>query len=165
VTWLANNWGNLASVLGFGLSICVLVVSVKAKAAAEGAKKAVELRTLATALRGCGDDVASLGQHLESKAWHYGDIVAGRAQRELSYITTRWKSHVDATSAEGLALASSHLEKVREQLRKGRTRELKESEVLALHRSVERIDMLLAAEVGKSESRMDVVLADRRKRS
>ena len=151
--------------LGFGLSIWVLIVSVKAKAAAEGARKAVELRTLATALRGCGDEIASLAQHLESKAWHYGDIAAGRAQRELSYITTRWRNHLDAKSSEGLALASSHIEKLREQLRKGRTRELKDPEVLALHRSVERIDMLLAAEVGKSESRMDVVVADRRKRN
>jgi hypothetical protein len=165
VTWLASNWGNLASVLGLGLSVWVLVVSTQAKAAAEGAKRALELRTLAMALRSCGDEMASLAQHVESQAWQYGDTVAGHLLRELSYITTRWVEHLDAKSAEGLALASSHVEKVRGQLRKARARALREPELLALHRSVERIEMLLAAEIGKSESRMDVIATDKGNRS
>lgn len=165
MSWLANNWGNVASVLGLGLSICVLIVATKAKAAAEGAKRALELRTLAAALRSCSDEIASLEQQIDNAGWRHGDTVAGRALRELSYVTSRWKDHLDEKSSEGLALASSHLEKVRGQLRKCRSRDPKGSEVRALRESVERIEVLLAAEIGKSESRIDVIVADVRTRS
>lgn len=151
--------------LGLGLGIWVLVVATKAKAAAEGARRALELRTLSSALRTCSDEIASLEQHVNNASWQQGDTVAGRALRELSYVTSRWKGHLDEKSSEGLALASSHLEKVRGQLRKCRSRELKESEVRALRESVERVEMLLASEIGKSESRLDVIVAETRTRS
>ena len=38
--FLKQNWGNLASVVGLGVSLCVLFVAQRAKEAAEGARSA-----------------------------------------------------------------------------------------------------------------------------
>lgn len=158
MAWLAQNWGNLASVVGVALSVWVAIVATRAKTAANEAKYAIELRTLGSALRGCSDEVGAVERHLTARTWGDADTAAGRAQRDLSYITARWHTHVDAKSSEALALAANHLEKSRSQLRKYQLRLPKETELLALHTAIERVATLLAGELGKCESRIEVIV-------
>lgn len=162
--WLTDNWGNVASVIGVILSGWAVIVSTSARNAAREAKRAVELRTLSGALKTCADDVSSLSLHFDTSAWRISESVVGRVLRELSYITSRWGRHLDEGSSGNLALAAAQLETLRTELHKLRSKAPRETDLRNLYRSSTRVEALLVAEVGKSESHIDVIAADTKKR-
>lgn len=159
--WIAGNWGSLASVLGLFLSAWAAVAATLARRAADDAKKAVEIRSLSGALKSCGDDVSALELYFDSKSWKLAEAVVSRTLRELSYIASRWKDHLDNSSTANCSLASAQLDTLQNELRKFRSRAPKDSEVRSIYKGVDRVAALLAAEFGKSEAKIDVVAATR----
>src|SRR4051812_14867507 len=115
--WFSGNWGSLASVVGLLLSAWAAVAATLARRAADDAKEAVEIRSLSSALKTCGDEVASLELYFDSKSWKPAEALISRALRELSYITNRWKDHQDDNSTANCSLASAQLETLQNELR------------------------------------------------
>lgn len=161
--WLLENWGNVASVLGLLLSGWAALAATFARRAADAARRAVELRTLSASLKSCGDDVASLPLHFDSRSWQQAETVVDRTLRELSFITSRWSGHLDSASVSACTLAETQLETLQNEVRKFRSREPRPTELRSLYRAASRIATLLATEVGKSEARIDVVTAHPRR--
>jgi len=160
--WLAGNWGSLASVVGLLLSAWAAVAATLARRAADDAKKAVEIRSLSSALKNCADEVSSLELYFDSKSWKPAEAVITRTLRELSYITSRWKDHLDDSSPAPLLLAFAQLDTLQNELRKFRSRAPKDSEMRGIYKVVSRVVALLATELGKSEAKIDVVATARK---
>jgi len=160
--WLAGNWGSVASVVGLLLSGWAAIAATFARRAADEAKKAVEIRSLSSALKNCGDDVSSLELYFDNKSWKPAEAVISRTLRELSYITSRWKDHLDSNGAANSSLASAQLDTLQNELRKFRSRAPKESELRGIYKVVSRVTALLATELGKSEAKIEVVTVARK---
>jgi hypothetical protein len=75
-SFLAQNWGNVASVAGLGISIWVLVVARKAKQAAEGARFYARLETIVEDLEEANNKAGFVGVFLRDQKWEVAQLFA-----------------------------------------------------------------------------------------
>ena len=100
--FLAQNWGNLASVLGAMVSVATLVVATKARQAAEGAKAVARRQSLTEVLQDTVRKNEQVGLFLSQRRW---DIVWLRAQEiagATSIVLSRWPHELSASSKDNL---------------------------------------------------------------
>lgn len=81
ICFATDNWGNLASVWGLGVSIYVLFVAKGARKAAEEARSAERLRTVLEELEDAAKKCTELGQFARAQKW---DLVHLRAQEVMA---------------------------------------------------------------------------------
>lgn len=105
---LFRNWGNLASVLGLTVSVATLVVSSKAREAAEAARAVARRQIFTEVLQDAIRKNEQVGLFLSQRKW---DIVWLRAQETAnatSLALTRWPMELGETSKDNL-LRAQHL--------------------------------------------------------
>lgn len=88
--FLAQNWGNVASVVGLGISIWVLVVAQKAKQAAEEARSAARLKSLVEVLEEASAKAQQIGFFLRSGKWDVVHLLAEGILNVCKLIRSRW---------------------------------------------------------------------------
>jgi len=152
MTWLAQNWGSVASAIGVVISIAVLVLSKRAAKAAEEAKKAIERRSAAQDLRGCSDKVSLMRLLCDNENWEVASFVCNGLIEDVTFLVNRWSTHFEGGTKAKLNLLANQLDTLNGQLRKFISRQpsLEESDSLA--GALTRITKIVSAEVGKYES-------------
>lgn len=96
--FFAKNWGNVASVVGVGISIGILFIAKRAKAAAEDAKRESRRRNLSEDLRDAQTKADQIGIFLRDRKW---DLVFLRSQEVASVCGTvlhRWTDEMNGHS-------------------------------------------------------------------
>jgi hypothetical protein len=100
--FVAEQWGNLASVLGLLVSAATLAVATKARQAAEAARAAARRQSLTEALQETVRKSEQVGLFLSQQKW---DIVWLRAQEvtaATSLVLTRWPEELSTGSRDNL---------------------------------------------------------------
>lgn len=108
VLWQAfhNNWGNVASVVGLGVSIATLVVATKAKAAADAAKAAARRQSLIDELQNAQKKAEDLGTYLHQQKWEIVHLRSQEVITSCSQILLRWgQESLSNSSHQQLLLA------------------------------------------------------------
>ncbi len=108
---LRNNWGNIASVVGLGVSIATLVVAKRARTAAEEAKIAARRQSLIDELQDAQKKAEDLGTYLHQQKWEIVHLRSQEVITSCSQILLRWG--MDSLST------SSHQQLVRAQQQSG----------------------------------------------
>ena len=80
-----DNWGNIASVWGLGVTFYVLFVAKGARRAAEDARSAEKLRTALAGLEDAANKCTQVGQFARDQKW---DLVELRAQEVMACCRT-----------------------------------------------------------------------------
>jgi hypothetical protein len=150
--WLADNWGNLASVIGVFLSALAFRAANRAQIAAAAAQSAVERRSLAQDLRDALEDVGFVKLLIDSARWDLAAHSCYRIVTDMTFLETRWNGHLDAASRKQFTLAISQLDTINSQLRKFRETAPTSETVDRLSQSILRVNTILSAEVGKHEA-------------
>lgn len=88
--YFANNWGNLASVIGLGVSVATLVVAKKAKAAADAAKFEARRQNLVDEIQDAQKRVEQLGAYLSQQKWEIVHLKSQEVISSCSQILRRW---------------------------------------------------------------------------
>src|SRR5438105_3270888 len=125
---LKQNWGNLASVLGLGVSVWVLLVAQKARQAAEIASAVARLKSLVEELGQASVKVQQVGLFLRDRKW---DIVQLRAEEILGsceLVLTRWGDHLDESFRNNLRSASTLARSIAGTAAESSMRELSQAE-------------------------------------
>ncbi len=100
--FLQQNWGNVASVLGLGVSVWVLLVAQKAREAAEQARTTARLRNLVEVLTEAGNQVHQLGSYLAGDQWGVARFLAGEVAGACRLSMERWGDALDSSSRRSL---------------------------------------------------------------
>ncbi|MEP7364150.1 MAG: hypothetical protein ABI972_12915 [Acidobacteriota bacterium] len=147
--WVANNWGNVASVVGLLVSIATLWVAQGARKAAQAARAEVHRKVLT-------DDLAMLASHARDMAsfvsgeqWAWADMRALELITELNRVSERWKLRLPPEIAESLLLAIEELMSCRQILVRAPAKAVSAREKRDLTGSADRIASHLAASHGK----------------
>jgi len=85
-----QNWGNVASVLGLGISVWVLIVAHGARAAAEQARSLARLKSLVEELESAANKVQLIGIFLRDRKWEIAHLLADEALSVCRATLTRW---------------------------------------------------------------------------
>jgi hypothetical protein len=153
--FLFRNWGNLASVLGLAVSAATLVVSSKAREAAEAAKAVARRQILTEVLQDAIRKNEQVGLFLSQRKW---DIVWLRAQETAnatSLALTRWPMELGKDSKDNL-LRAQHLSSSIASVALRVTGEMPALlEIAWISQAQGRVAQLLNAELGKSLRRSE----------
>lgn len=120
-SFLAHRWGDVASVAGLIVSIWVLVVARKARQAAEDARSAARLKSLAEFLDEASAKIVQVAVSLRDRKWdvvqllalevsgncklasqRWGDYLPNRARSDLRTVTTILRTSVDLATESSL---------------------------------------------------------------
>ncbi len=126
--FLRQNWGNLASVLGLGVSLWVLVVAQKARAAAEGARAVSRLKSLVEELEEASTRIQQVGIFLRDRKW---DVVQLRVEEILGScksVLARWGDRLNESSSNNLRSASTMTRSIARAAAESSVRELSQAE-------------------------------------
>jgi len=106
--FIAQNWGNLASVAGLGISVWVLVVAKKAKRAAEEARSAARLKSLTEVLEEAANKTLQVGIFLRGQKWDIVHLRAEEVSGSCRLVLGRWDDHLTEPAKNDLidAIAS-----------------------------------------------------------
>lgn len=151
--FLRDHWGDLASVAGLLTSAWVLILSSRAKAAADEARDAVLRLNLVDELRRLMDQLDPVEIAANSRAWAVAAHLAARMAKDMSLLIARWNQRLMPASRRKLALALSQTETLRSQLQtfSGRTPTSEELEATA--GAIAKVRLLGAGALGEEESR------------
>lgn len=89
-SFLAQNWGNVASVAGLAVSVWVLFVAKKARKAAEEARSAARLKNLVEALEEASAKALQIGIFLRAEKWDVVHLLVGEVLNVCKLIRSRW---------------------------------------------------------------------------
>jgi hypothetical protein len=151
--FFSDHWGDVASVLGLLTSLGVLVLSSRAKAAAEDARNAVLRLNLVGELRSLLEQLEPVDVGTASKAWAVAAHLAARLAKEMSLLHARWNQRLMSGSRKKLSLAISQTETLRSQLHAFATRLPTGEELQAAVAAIAKVRVLLAGALGEEESR------------
>lgn len=87
---LRDNWGNIASVVGLGVSIATLVVATKAKEAANAAKVEARRQNLTDEIQDAQRKAEQLGTYLAQQKWEIVHLRSQEVITSCSQILRRW---------------------------------------------------------------------------
>lgn len=93
--FLAQNWGSVASVVGLVISIWVLIVARKAKAAAEKARFLARLKTVVEELKEANNKVSLVGVFLREQKWEIAQLVANEVLGICVAASSRWGDQME----------------------------------------------------------------------
>jgi len=147
--FLAANWGNLASVFGFAISIATLWVAQKAEEAARGARDAARQRTLVEELQEAMAKAEQVGVFLSLARW---EIVWLRAQEIVSASSTvrsRWEDRLSEGSQANLLVVRQLSQTMAVAALEAMTASPSPLQINHMATAHGRILELLAAEVGR----------------
>lgn len=155
LSWIAKNWGNIASALGLIIGLWVLAISKGARQAALEARESVRRQSLSQELKSTSDDLSFLNLLCDGQNWETAAYLASRVMRDLSFIRTRWSKNIDDSSLQQLSLIQSTLETVNSQLRKFKRVGVSERELSRLESSINEMNTRLTEILGKYISKLD----------
>ena len=153
--FLFRNWGNLASVLGLGVSVATLVVAWKAREAAEAATAVARRRGLTEVLQDAVRTNEQVGLFLSQRKW---DIVWLRAQETTSAASlalTRWSLELGASSKDNLLRSQQLSNSIAGVALRGADEIPMPREIARISKAQGRVAQLLNAELGASLRRSE----------
>jgi hypothetical protein len=136
------------------ISIGTLVVARSARRAAREAKNAIESRTLTQELRACGDDVTRLTLFSHGRQWDLAMHTCSSAMNHVTFIDSRWSQMLDRESRTALLKVIDQLDTLHAKIQGFTLASPNEEAVADVLISVSRVSRLLAAQAGRSESRV-----------
>ena len=92
--FLRDNWGNLASVFGLGVSVWVLLVAQKAREAAEEARAFARLKSLLEELASANNKIELVGVFLRGRKWEIVQLLTDEALSACRSALARWGDHL-----------------------------------------------------------------------
>lgn len=155
---LRSSWGNIASVVGLGVSIATLVVATKAKAAADAAKAESRRQNLIDEIQDAQKKAEQLGAYLSQQKWEVVHLISQEVITSCSQILRRWgRESLPERSRNNLLVAQQQAGSIAEvALRAQRTapsdREFK-SLSIAQHKTLELLSVEAAEFAGIIEKR------------
>lgn len=93
-SFVAQNWGNVASVAGLIVSVWVLFVAKNAKKAAEEARSAARLKSLVEVLEDASDKHRQVGLYLRARDWNALHLLAQEVSDRCWQVSARWGDHL-----------------------------------------------------------------------
>ncbi len=132
--FLAQNWGNVASVAGLAISVWVLIIARKAREAAQEARSAARLKSLVEVLKEASEMVTQIGIFLRARQW---DLVRLRAEEVLgrcALVRARWRDALPADAKHDLIETVTAARSVAEAAAQASVRELSNDELRQINR-------------------------------
>ena len=108
-SFLANNWGNLASIIGLVVSVWTLIVATGAKKAAQEAIRESRRQKLSEELQNAVYRLEQLGHHILLRKWEIAYIRAQEIASACSLVLRRWPDTLNEASKDRILLAQSRL--------------------------------------------------------
>jgi hypothetical protein len=149
-SFLANNWGSLASIIGLGVSIWTLIVAKGAKKAAQDAIRESRRQKLTEELQNAVYRVEQLGHHILLKKWEIAYIRAQEISSACSLVLRRWTDTLNEPSKDRILLAQSLAASIAKAAMKASGTEPSEQQMQRIVASQLRAFQLLSAEKGES---------------
>ena len=155
LSFLARNWGNVASVIGLVFSILAFIFSKKATEAVREARAAILRRNFGDdmnmASRAAADIVAHVrGGHGEIALLRISDLMS-----QASYMVRRWDSSIPEDSRNNLLEARAQLGVVHEILSKATVAELDPRKRAKVIGACQRVCIAFNEEHGAAIKRVD----------
>ena len=150
-----QNWGNLASVLGLSISVCVLLVAQKAREAAEQARSLARLKSLVEELESAANSVQLIGVLLKDRKWDVVHFLADEALSVCQASLTRWGDQL-MESKSGLYNACTELRSISDSCVASVARTLSDEDWLGTIRAQREARVLISSALGhvrKAEER------------
>ena len=88
--FLKQNWGNVASVLGLAVSVCVLIVAEKAREAAEKARSYARVKSLVEELEEANNKIHRAGGYLRDRKWEIAQFLTDETLAACRSALARW---------------------------------------------------------------------------
>ena len=123
--FLKGNWGNLASVLGLGISLCVLWIAKKARDAAEEARLFARIKSLVEELEDANHKTQRAGVYLRDQKWEIAQLLTDEILGACRASLARWGDQL-RDSKNNLLRACTVLSSVGESCRSAATAPLAE---------------------------------------
>jgi hypothetical protein len=156
-SWWALNWGSFVSSLGLGVSIITLVVSRRAKQAAEDARDSIYQQTLATELNNAAINITYLHTVCDSGRFDLASHLSYQAVQKTAFLSQRWYTHLDDSSKKTLSRASAQLDTIVSQLLKFRAKAPIPEELNSLLGAIKKVNQMLNEEAGKYEAHVSTL--------
>jgi hypothetical protein len=118
VEFVLDNWGNLASVIGVGLSLFALIFARRASVAAKEAREAVLRRNLAQDIADAGAIAADVYNFVDSSRYDSAITFCTQLQTKTIYLMERHKGRVGEMPAQKLTSVLAQLEVIQKVLGK-----------------------------------------------
>jgi hypothetical protein len=106
-SFTVNNWGNLATVIGLGISIWTLVVARGAKKAAQQARNEARRQKLTEELQSAVHKIEQLGHYILSKKWEIAFLQAQEVASSCSLVLRRWSDTLNESSRDRILMAQA----------------------------------------------------------
>lgn len=149
IDFVATNWGNLASVLGFAVGVVTLLVARRARAAAEAALSEARSRNLVEELQEASRSVEQIGLFLRHGTWEIVWLRSQETMNACSQILARWGDDLSESSRNQVLSAKRLAASISESTGPGATPN--PSDVKRIGATQVRLSQLLSAELGTSK--------------
>jgi hypothetical protein len=149
-TFAANNWGNLASIIGLCVSIWTLKVATGARKAARNAWSEARRQKLSEELQNAVYRVEQLGHHVLLKKWEISFIRAQEVSSACSLILRRWADTLTELSKDRILLAQAQAVSIAKAAMRANSSPPTEQQLQRIVSAQQRAFELLSAEKGES---------------
>lgn len=154
-SFLANNWGSLASIIGLGVSIWTLIVATGAKQAAQEAIRESRRQKLTEELQNAVYRVEQLGHHILLRKWEIAYIRAQEIASACSLVLRRWPDSLSESSKDRILLAQSQAASIARASMRAHAVQPSEQQIQRIVAAQLRAFQLLSAEKGEALAIME----------
>jgi hypothetical protein len=126
--FFAQNWGNLASAAGLGVSVWVLTIAQKAKVAAEEAREAARLKSLVGVLEEAYERIVQVGIFVRNQEWDLVRLRGEEVATGCNMVRVRWGGKMSESSNGNLVEASEIARTITRAADAGSVRQLSRAE-------------------------------------
>jgi hypothetical protein len=146
--FLAQNWGNLASVTGLIFSMLAFVFAKRASQAAQQARDSVLRRSLGEDINGTSHTASELLLWIQAKRMEAALVKATDLVQQTSYLIQRWRSQLSTESRGNFLDAREQLRTIVQVL--GRDQPEATEHRSRLAESCQRVSTIFSEERGKA---------------
>ncbi len=143
-----DNWGNLASVVGFVFSLLAFIFSKKASVAANQARRAVLLRSFGEDMNIACKVAEDITMLVGADRGEAASLRASELVNRSSFFITRWEARLSESSKNHLLTAREQLKTVQDLLVKTPLRELPPKDKTRLVQTCQSISATFNEEYG-----------------
>jgi hypothetical protein len=153
--FFADNWGNIASVVGLVFSLLAFIFSKKASEAAKQARGAVLLRSFGEDMNLACKIAADMTMLVGVNRNEAASLRASELVNQTSFFITRWEARLSEKSKNGLLTAREQLKTVQDLLLKTPIGELPPKDRLRLVQTCQLISATFNEEYGLATKAVD----------
>jgi hypothetical protein len=153
--FFAQNWGNIASVVGLIFSFLAFVFSKRASKAAREARELTLSRSLGEDMNNASKIASDVSAYVRSERAEMALVRLGELISITSYIISRWESQLPVSSKNRLITSREQLHIVHDLLDRVKGAEVGAKDKATLARFCREVPTVFTEEYGKAISRMD----------